>query len=106
MVFRSRIDATARSLGVNVAYTSDIAQAREQCMRVHPDLVFIDLSDAGIWAKESYREIRIALPGVRLVGFASHVELKRLNAARDDGFEMVLSRSEFATRLPQLLGNQ
>jgi glycine oxidase len=106
IIFRSRIDATARSLGVNIAYTSDIAQAREQCMRVRPDVIFIDLSDAGIWANESYREIRAAVPGVRLVGFSSHVELKRLNAAREAGFEMVLSRSEFTARLSQLLGNQ
>jgi hypothetical protein len=47
--------------------------------------------------------MRLAVPAARLIGFASHVDLKALGAAREAGFEMTLSRSEFTQRLPDLL---
>ena len=39
----------------------------------------------------------------RLIGFASHVDLKALTAARNAGFDLTLSRSEFTARLAELL---
>jgi hypothetical protein len=38
-----------------------------------------------------------------MVGFASHIDLKPLRAAREAGFELTLSRSEFTAQLPDLL---
>ena len=38
-----------------------------------------------------------------MIGFASHVDLKSLKAARDAGYELTLSRSEFTAQLPDLL---
>jgi hypothetical protein len=42
-------------------------------------------------------------PAARVIGFASHVDLKPLKAAREAGYELTLSRSEFTARLPELL---
>jgi glycerol-3-phosphate dehydrogenase len=103
ILFRSRIDAAAQALGIEVAYASDLEQARRQLEEVKPVTVFVDLSDA-VWSNENvYREIRTVMGGARLVGFASHVDLKRLSAARSAGFDLTLSRSEFTSRLPELL---
>ena len=44
-----------------------------------------------------------AAPAARVIGFASHVDLKPLKAAREAGFDLTLSRSEFTARLPELL---
>ena len=46
---------------------------------------------------------RAAAPAARVIGFASHVDLKPLKAAREAGYELALSRSEFTARLPDLL---
>ena len=103
ILFRSRIDAVAQALGVEVAYASDITQARARALELRPAAVFADLSDANFPAAATAREIRAAIDGARLIGFASHVDLKSLGAARDAGFDTTLSRSEFTARLPELL---
>ena len=103
ILFRSRIDAVAQALGVEVAYVSGFEQARARASALKPKVVFVDLSDKNFPASETAREIRAAVDRVRLIGFASHVDLKSLAAARDAGFDTTLSRHEFTARLPELL---
>jgi len=103
ILFRSRIDATAQTLGREVAYASDLDQARKRCGEIGPATVFIDLSDGSFPPLETYEQIRAAAPQARLVAFASHLDLKALNTARSAGFDLTLSRSEFTARLAELL---
>lgn len=103
IMFRSRIEAVADSLGVEIAYASDLARACERAAEFKPAIVFVDLSDAAFPAEAVAREIRTVAAGARLIGFASHVDLKSLGAARNAGFGLTLSRSEFTARLPELL---
>ena len=103
LFFRSKIDAVASALGATVAYASSLDAATLRCAELKPDLVFADLSDATFPALETIQKIRAAAPAARVVGFASHIDLKPLNAAREAGFELTLSRSEFTSRLPDLL---
>jgi DNA-binding NarL/FixJ family response regulator len=103
LFFRSKIDAVASALGATVAYASSLEAAALRCAQLKPDLVFADLSDPTFPALETIEKIRAAAPDARMVGFASHVDLKPLRAAREAGFELTLSRSEFTARLPDLL---
>jgi glycine oxidase len=103
ILFRSRIDAAAQMIGVEVAYASDLEQARKRCAELRPAMVFADLSDANFPAEGVQREIRSVADGVRFVGFASHVDLKALASAREAGFDLTLSRSEFTARVAELL---
>ncbi len=103
LFFRSKIDAVASALGATVAYASSLDAATSRCAELKPDLVFADLSDATFPALETIEKIRAVVPNARVVGFASHVDLKPLSAAREAGFELTLSRSEFTARLPDLL---
>jgi DNA-binding NarL/FixJ family response regulator len=103
LFFRSKIDAVAAALGATVAYASSLDAAALRCAELKPDLVFADLSDATFPALETIEKIRAVCPDARMVGFASHVDLKPLRAAREAGFELTLSRSEFTARLPDLL---
>jgi DNA-binding NarL/FixJ family response regulator len=103
LFFRSKIDAVASALGADVAYASDLDAAARRCAELKPAVVFADLSDASFPALDTAERIRGAAPDTRLVGFASHVDLKPLKAARDAGFELTLSRSEFTARLGALL---
>ena len=103
LFFRSKIDAVASALSATVAYASSLEAATLRCAELKPDFVFADLSDATFPALETIEKIRAAAPDARLVGFASHVDLKPLRAAREAGFALTLSRSEFTARLPDLL---
>ena len=103
LFFRSKIDAVASALGAKVAYASSLDAAASRCAELKPDLVFADLSDATFPALETIEKIRAVVPNARVVGFASHVDLKPLSAAREAGFELTLSRSEFTARLSDLL---
>ena len=103
LFFRSKIDAVASALGATIAYASSLDAAALRCAELKPDLVFADLSDATFPALETIEKIRAAAPDASVVGFASHVDLRPLRAAREAGFELTLSRSEFTARLPELL---
>lgn len=103
LFFRSKIDAVARAVGSEVVYASTLDAAIARCAEQHPAVVFADLSDGSFPAAETASRLRAAASSTRLIGFASHVDLKALNSAREAGFEMTLSREEFTSRLPKLL---
>lgn len=103
LFFRSKIDAVASAIGAEVAYASDVTAAAKRCRELAPRMVIIDLSDCAVAASQAAEAIRAAAPGARLIGFASHVDVTTLKAARDAGFDAALSKSEFTTELPDLL---
>jgi glycine oxidase len=103
ILFRSRIDAAAHALGSEVAYASDLEQALRLCSECRPATVIVDLSDAAFAPAEACQKIRSRAEQARLIGFASHVDLKTLNSARSAKFDLTLSRSDFTARLAELL---
>jgi DNA-binding NarL/FixJ family response regulator len=103
LFFRSKIDAIAAAVGAEVEYASTLDAIVQRCASIHPAVVFTDLSDDAFPAMETLEQIRAGAPGARVIGFASHVDLKSLRAAREAGYEQTLSRSEFTARLPDLL---
>ena len=103
LFFRVKIDAVATAVGAEVEYASSIEAAAARCTAVPPSIIFTDLSDAAFPALDTLEKIRAAAPAARVIGFASHVDLKPLKAAREAGYELTLSRSEFTARLAELL---
>jgi DNA-binding NarL/FixJ family response regulator len=103
LLLRSRIEAVADTLGIEVTPASTLDLARIRATELTPAIIFADLSDANFPAEETARALRAAAPDARLVGFASHVDLKSLASARAAGFDLTLSRSEFTAQLPTLL---
>jgi DNA-binding NarL/FixJ family response regulator len=103
LFFRSKLEGVASELGGEIVYAASIDQIAGKCAAAPPEVVFVDLSDKNFPAGEVIAAIRAAAPGAGIVGFASHVDLEAIKAARDAGFDRVLSRQEFAARLPALL---
>lgn len=103
LFFRAKIDAVAAAVGAEVEYASSIEAAAARCGAYPPSVIFTDLSDAAFPALDTLEKIRAVAPAARVIGFASHVDLKPLKAAREAGYELTLSRSEFTARLPELL---
>ena len=102
LFFRSKLDTVAEHAGVELAYASDLESATRRCAELHPSTVIVDLSLVDPVAIA--QKIRAVAPDAHLIGFASHVDLKPLRAARESGFELALSKSEFTARLPALFG--
>ena len=103
LFFRSKLDAVAASLDAEILYASDLANASRRASERKPSVVFADLSDASFPAADTATAIRTAAPDAKLIGFASHIDLKPLRAAREAGFDHTLSRSEFSARLGEFL---
>ncbi|MGA7872588.1 MAG: hypothetical protein WCA22_17005 [Candidatus Binatus sp.] len=103
LFFRAKIDAVAHAVGAEVEYASSLDAVASRCAAMQPSIVFTDLSDAAFPALDTLKKIRAAAPSARVIGFASHVDLKPLKAAREAGYERTLSRSEFTAQLPDLL---
>ncbi len=106
LMFRSKIDASAQALGVEVAYVSSIELVAQRCTEIKPSVVFVDLSEQAFAPAQTMAVLHEAAPGARVIGFASHVDLKALAGAREAGFARVLSRQEFAAQIPALLAAQ
>jgi DNA-binding NarL/FixJ family response regulator len=103
LMLRSRIEAAAEAAGVDVAFAATYDRLRSLAADASVKTIFADLSDASFDPEATARELAAACPRARLIGFASHIDLKRLAAARAAGFSETLSRSEFVSRLPVLL---
>jgi DNA-binding NarL/FixJ family response regulator len=103
LFFRAKIDAVAAVVGAEVEYASSLDAVAARCAELKPSIIFTDLSDGTFPAAETLKQIRAAAPNARAIGFASHIDLKPLKAARDAGYELTLSRSEFTAQLPDLL---
>jgi len=103
LFFRAKIDAVAGAAGAEVGYASTLEAVASRCAELKPWIVLTDLSDDAFPALETLKQIRAAAPKARAIGFASHVDVKTLKAARAAGYELTLSRSEFTARLPELL---
>ncbi len=103
LMFRSKIDAACESLGVEVGYASALAVLAQRCSEIQPAVVLVDLSEKAFAPEQTMAALRLSAPGARVIGFASHIDLKSLAGAREAGFTRVLSRQEFAAQLPSLL---
>jgi hypothetical protein len=103
LLLRSRIEAAAEAASVEVAFAANYDRVREIAATNPITLAFADLSDSTFNPETTAGELTAACPGATLIGFASHIDLKPLAAARAAGFAQTLSRSEFVSRLPDLL---
>jgi DNA-binding NarL/FixJ family response regulator len=103
LFFRSKLEAIAGPAGAQIEFASNLDMARARLAERSPEVVFVDLSDAAFPAEDASAAVRALAPDARLVGFASHVDMKALRRAREAGFNLTLSRSEFTVRLSGLL---
>ena len=104
LFFRARLEAAARAASADLSYAASLDRACEQVAKTAPSLVIVDLGDGAFDVRAVTGLIREQAAAARIVGFGPHAEIGKLDAARAAGFDDVLSREEFTTRLPKLLG--
>ena len=102
LFFATKVSATARAGGVALELAPP-QHAAEQVRLSPPALVLIDLHAPGAVALVA--ALKLAAPGVPVVGFYSHVETALRRDALAAGADAALPRSQFVHKLPGLLAS-
>jgi DNA-binding NarL/FixJ family response regulator len=104
-LFRSKIRTTAKQAGVEVAFPKSANELLEQARTLNPSMAIFDLNSATLAPIETIAALKQdpALSSVRTLGFVSHVDTARIQAARAAGADEVMARSAFAGQLADIL---
>lgn len=106
-LFRSKIRATAKHVNADVRFAQTPDEILSQARELKPTLVIIDLNSAKADPVTTIAALKAdpALSSVRAIGFASHVHVDLIKAARSAGADEVLPRSAFAGNLADILAS-
>jgi hypothetical protein len=101
LVFAGRLKSVCEPAGARFLFGANLPDLEaEQADAVR--LVVLDLGTRSGLTGELVPVARERFPGARLVAYAPHVHKGRLEAARQAGFDDVLTRGQFDAWLPRL----
>jgi CheY-like chemotaxis protein len=105
LMFSSKVNAAAKAGGASVSWLPRGTSVAEQVAKEKPDVLLIDLGSPALGAVEAIRAIKAApeTRGVVVIGYIGHEQAEAIEAARAAGADRVMSKGEFARRLPELL---
>jgi DNA-binding NarL/FixJ family response regulator len=106
-LFRSKIRAVAKHVGVDVQFAQTPDQILAQARTLKPALVIVDLDSAKTDPVATIAALKgdVETAGARTIGFASHIHVELIDAARKAGADQVLPRSAFAMDLAKILAS-
>lgn len=106
-LFRSKIRATAKHVNAEIVFAQTGDEILAQARALKPSLVIIDLNSAKADPVGTITSLKQdpELAGIRAIGFASHVHVDLIAAARGAGADQVLPRSAFAGHLAEILAS-
>lgn len=104
LMFAVKIDAAARQNSIGVVYAKTLEDALTHA-KGQPVLVLIDLNHNRLDVIEVIRAFKAdeTLKKISMLGFISHVDGERKQAAVDAGCDSVVPRSAFSVNLPKIL---
>ena len=105
LLFSSKIRATAKQAGVDVVFARSPEEIVHQAKALHPALAIFDLNSGKTDPISTIAALKSdpATAGIHSLGFASHVHVELIAAAKQAGADNVLPRSAFAARLADIL---
>jgi DNA-binding NarL/FixJ family response regulator len=105
LLFSSKIRATAKQAGVELAFARSRQEILDQARALMPHLVIFDLNSAKTDPIAAIAALKSdpALASIRTLGFVSHVDSDTIAAARQAGTDEVIARSAFAGQLAEIL---
>jgi DNA-binding NarL/FixJ family response regulator len=104
-LFRSKIRAVAKHVGVEVKFAQTPDEILAQVRELKPKLVILDLNSQKADPVATLGKLKAdaELSAIPAIGFASHVHVDLIAAARAAGADSVLARSQFAGNLAEIL---
>ena len=105
LLFSSKIRATGKQAGVELAFARSRQEVLDQARALNPPLVIFDLNSGKIDSIAAITAMKQdpELAGIRTLGFVSHVDAGAISAARNAGTDQVMARSAFAAQLADIL---
>lgn len=105
LLFSSKIRATAKQVGVQLAFARTPEDILSQARSLKPSLIIFDIDSqkADPLTTVSALKHDPVLRDIPTTGFVSHVNTELIMAARRAGMDEVMARSAFAANLPQIL---
>ena len=100
LMFSSKVNAAAR--GKAISWLPRGTPVAEHVAKEKPDVLLIDLAAPQLDAVNAIREIKKGA-GITVIGYVDHTREDVMAAARAVGCDQVMSKGEFARRLPELL---
>ena len=105
LMFASKIKTAASQLGVAVTFARSSAAALAAMKDSAPALVILDLNNPRTDPLGTVAAMKRdpATASIRTVGYASHVQVDVIDAAREAGVDEVMARSAFTSKLTEIL---
>ena len=105
LLFSSKIRATAKQVGVDLAFARTPSDILSQARALKPTLVMFDINCNKADPINTVAALKAdpELKDIPTTGFVSHVDTSLIMAARGAGMDEVMARSAFAANLPQIL---
>ena len=105
LLFSSKIRAAAAAADHPIVFVRKRAEVVAAMRGHHPSLVIVDLDRDALDPIGVIGELRAApeFADAKIVGFGSHVNTERLQAARSAGCDRPMARSAFVVALPDLM---
>jgi AmiR/NasT family two-component response regulator len=102
LMFSSKVTANAR--GKPISWLPRGTKVAEHVAATRPDVLLIDLASPQLDAVNAIREIKSGeCKATTVIAYVDHTREDLIEAARAAGCDQVLSKGEFARRLPELL---
>lgn len=106
LIFATKVRSTAEAVGIEVDIVRTTTALQDGLRTAGPAAcAIIDLNASGIDVAVAIRAAR-EVGCSRVVAYLSHVQADMARAARDAGADEVIPRSEFSSRLPQILAGE
>ncbi|MEE9253059.1 MAG: response regulator [Thermodesulfobacteriota bacterium] len=106
LMFRSKVNAAAKALSLDVEYIRDSAGIEESLEASRPCLMVLDLHIKSLDPLQTIKLLKSkpGLSDVPLLGYFSHVQDDLKKMAEEAGCDTVLPRSKFSADLTNILG--
>ena len=105
LIFSVKISTAARGVGTPVFFERDPEKVLASIRDKAPALVILDLNSAKLRPLDVIRAMKSddTLKTIRTLGYVSHVDTERIEAAREAGIDEVLARSAFSDQIGAIL---
>lgn len=103
LMFPSRVMSAAQQQGCAATLVRDATHLQDLLAAGVPAQVFFDLNTPSVPLPEAMQQLQTQASSPRVVAYASHVHEPLLEAAREAGCDLVLSRGQFSTQIDDLL---
>jgi CheY-like chemotaxis protein len=108
LFFASKIRGTAEQMGVKVQFVRTAEALIEAARNSRPSSIIVDLHSQKLNPIDVAKLLKgdERLRSIPLLGFFSHVQVELGQQAEQAGFDRVLPRSAFTSKLPEILSGR